>query len=158
MVTVIVMVNATPSESIALADDHRRRRWMIRIVVSVLLSILILSAVSVYLVSSSSISFEEVEWICSQINENTTRNELERMLGKPWMESRQNGSSRLRFVFPKSTSLDQIDFYVVMMECDETGRISPDSSYFTQTNGWHAWLARWQLLKLKLGLKSELSL
>lgn len=144
----------TSAEQVLLTRDHRWRRWTIRICLSVLFMLLLLSVVGIALVSSSGITPDVAHTILTQrLTDKTTRAEVEHLIGKAQNEStQQNGSTMLEWHFTKH-SINQVDLFEYKTFCNENGTIHNSSGIRCQFDGWSAWQIRWMLMKARFGWK-----
>ncbi len=143
---------STSPEQALLNQDHRRRRWAIRVSLILLLLVIILVVTTLILTSSSTLAPDEALAICATFHEKTTRTDMEHQLGKPNKETIQDGVVTLSWRFI-SQSFNEMDILDCKMSFKTDGTIDNQSSTRCQMTGWSAWIERWELFKYRLGIK-----
>jgi len=132
--------------------NHPRRRWVIRLCLMLLFTLLILAVAGFYLLSSSGMTAGEAETAFAELKSNNSREKAERLLGKPYSEDTENGITTLSWQY-YTHGLMKIDAFHCTMACDQQGKVQSSSSIKVRVEGWEAWRWRWNKVKQRLGIK-----
>ncbi len=145
----------TLTDATLLKNDHRRRRWIIRICLSSLFILILVVIVGFVLLSPpTGIPFDEAVEACSLLKGAATREQVEHLLGMPCsVRTDDYGFTELCWEFFK-LGINQDDLVYCMMKFDQKGikLIQHTDTYFRFT-GWGVWGNRWQMLKRRFGIK-----
>lgn len=142
-------------EQALLICDHRRRRWIIRLCLAFLFTILILTVIGLLLMSPMGMTAEEAEEICEQFDPSKVyhRTDFERLLGKPHQEKIADGRPVLNWR-SYSHSLIEVKIFGFELHCFPDGVTYHWLTERGNTVNWQAaWRLRWMLFKNRLGWK-----
>lgn len=145
------------TENALLQSDHRRRRWTIRIVLTSIFILLILTVAFLLLSSPTGLTTNEAVAAFAQIKLEQTREDVERLLGKPVYANKYTHSDggvgamlTWQFFTPDKGNLD---YFQCTFRCDENGMVHVVNSYRGVIGGWrNVLITRWLMLIRKLGL------
>lgn len=145
-------MSTTHSEQALLIRDHRRRRWVIRICVTLLFMIMILAVAGFVLLNPTGMTAEQAESAFAELKANNNRERAESLLGKPYSEDIENEVTRLSWQY-YTHGLMKIDVFHCTMICDQQGKVRSSNSIKVRVEGWEAWRWRWNKVKQRLGIK-----
>lgn len=145
------------TENALLQSDHRRRRWIIRIVLTSIFILLILTVAFLLLSSPTGMTTNEAVAAFAQIKLEQTLEDVERLLGKPVYANKYTHSDggvgamlTWQFFTPDKGNIDCFQY---TFRCDENGMVHVVNSYRGVIGGWRNLLiTRWLMLIRKLGL------
>lgn len=130
--------------------DRRRRRWVVRICLSLLLLLAILTAVVFVLLSSSGMTVEQADAVFAQLKSNETQEQAERLMGPPHRVI-SRGKSAIWYWFYRRQSFNCVDDVTYYADFSFDGLMSASGTSVVSYEGKLAWLRRWEMLKDKLG-------
>lgn len=127
------------------ARRRNRMRWIVRIGVAVLAVVVILFLTAAYLLQPTTLSPEAAAAAFAQLGEKPTREEAERLLGKP----KHSGGWKWEFV--RHNLLDS-DVFECAIVWNPDGTIAYKAGVSDSVEGTAVWRWRWTLLKEKFGI------
>jgi hypothetical protein len=138
-----------PSDAELHAQRHRRRRWIVRISLVSLLAIVLL-IVAAFAMTSSNLSIEEAKSRVAGLNGDLTREEVEKVFGKPFAVKAQPKLTLIAWCFFEH-SIDKTDSYSVILALHGEDRVGRVDGFKQSYMGKDAWIFRWLILRWRLG-------
>lgn len=143
------------TDAALLKNDHRRRRWMIRICLLSLLILPCLILVGFLLSSPAGMNVNQAAAIFAQFKKQDTREDAERLLGKPVYvhpHTNADGSREVLLTWQFFTFDNGINvFFEGILHCNENGIIQKVGTKTTEVTGWSALETRWIMFLRRLG-------
>ena len=146
------------TDAALLKNDHRRRRWIIRICLLSLLILPLSAVIAITLVSSpSGMTVDEAAAAFAQLKLQNTREDAERLLGKPVYANKYTHfdggvGAMLTWQFFTPDKGD-IDYFQCTLRSDEKGIVHVVNSSRGVIGGWkNILITRWIMLKRKMGI------
>lgn len=134
----------------SLARSHQRRRWVIRLSLVALLTLLLLFIAGLALTSSSGLSIEEARVQYNRLGMRATLEHVESVFGVPSEILTYDDCKHYHWVFAHQ-SIDKIDYFVVLLLLKHGAKDGRITNPEWTVTGWDLWESRWKLLKGRLG-------
>jgi len=125
---------------------------MIRIGLSLLLALIALAVIGFIVLGDSGMTPEEAAEAYAQAGNPSTREDIEKVLGKATFESNVGGNKTAVWMLYRN-GINHLDAFVCALSFNSDGKFERLVTSQDHFPGTAAWKMRWVILKSKLGLK-----